>query len=86
MAGDVVQLSIDAKTVMAVSGISFSIIGFLLVILAKVIVSGINKTITNCHDSLSTEHEHLGEKHENHETRISNIEKAVFKPIGGGNG
>lgn len=69
---DVVQVAIDAKFVLYVAGGAFTIIAALLVILAKVIVGGINKTITNCHNALS-------QKHEEFERRVTNLESVVFR-------
>ncbi len=69
-------INIDAKFVLWVAAMSFTIIGILLVTLAKLVISGINTAITNCHDKLD-------QQVTNHETRIQNIEHAVFKPVGG---
>lgn len=77
MADGTVLIEVDPEVVLAVAGVAFTVVGILLVVLAKVIVNGINKSITDCGD-------HLKEKHENHETRIDNLEKAVFKPVNWG--
>lgn len=83
MSGEVMQIVVDPEMALKTAGGIFVFCCFLIVLLFKVVLNGLNKTITNCHESLVTEHDHLGEKHKNHENRISNIEKAVFKPIGG---
>ena len=77
MAGEAVQIVIDSEMSWKIAAALFTFCSFLIVLLFRVVLNGLNKTITNCHTNLA-------EKHDNHETRITNIEKAFFKPIGGG--
>ena len=86
MSGEAVQIVVDPAMSLKIAGGIFVFCCFLIVLLFKVVLGGLNKTILNCHSELAKEHDHLGEKHDNHETRISNIEKAVFRPIGGDSG
>ena len=83
---DVILITINAKFVLVTAGALFSIISFLIVLLGKLVISGINNTITSCHGSLDANAKHNQEMndrvHSNYETRIGHLESAVFKPIG----
>jgi len=76
-AAEVFQVAIDAEFILWLAGMSFAIIGFLLVVLARMIVGGINKTISNCHESLSA-------RHDDHGRRIGALEDVVYSRQGGG--
>lgn len=73
---DIVQVAIDAELVLWVAASSFAVICFLLIALAKAIVSGMNKTISNIHSDLSG-------KLREHQRRINILEKVVYRREGG---
>jgi hypothetical protein len=85
----IIQLTIDIKTVLAVSGGLFAIISFLIVLLGKLVINGINNTITSCHGTLESTAAHNQKMndvlHDNHERRIVHLESATFKASNNGN-
>lgn len=85
MPGEIVEIVVDPVMIIKVSAAILGLCAFLIILLFRVTLSGLNKTITTCHQGLSKDNEHILEKHENHEKRITNIEHAVFIPIGKNN-
>lgn len=89
MEQDMILITINAKFVLVTAGALFSIISFLIVLLGKLVINGINNTITSCHGTLDANAKHSQEMndrvHANFETRMGHLESAVFKPIGSRN-